>query len=132
MPQNEPFGRGTGPRDFRTTRWSVVRAATGRVGDSSGPALEQLCRAYWLPVYTFVRRRGHSAEDAQDLTQGFFARLIEKEWLNVVDETRGRFRTFLLTAVTRFMANEYDRSQALKRGGGQTFLAIDAVDAEGR
>lgn len=121
-----------GRRDFRTTHWSMVRAAAATMGDLRGPALEKLCRAYWPPVYTFVRRRGHSPEDAQDLTQGFFARLIEKEWLSAVDATKGRFRTFVLTAVTRFLANEYDRTQALKRGGGQIFIPIDATDAEGR
>jgi RNA polymerase sigma-70 factor (ECF subfamily) len=119
-----------GPRDFRTTHWSVVLAARNALTDVSRVALEQLCRAYWLPVYTFIRRRGFSPEDGQDLTQGFFAKMLEKEWLQAADAEKGRFRTFLLTAVTRFLANEYDRAQALKRGGGQTILPLETEDAE--
>jgi len=132
MSRDELPGSEIDRRNFHTTHWSVVRAAAMTMGDLRGPALEQLCGGYWLPVYTFVRRRGYSFEDAQDLTQGFFARLIEKDWLKAVDATKGRFRTFVLTAVTRFLANEHDRSTALKRGGGQTFIAIDATDVDGR
>jgi RNA polymerase sigma factor (sigma-70 family) len=88
-------------------------------------AMEELCRAYWYPLYAYVRRRGHSVEDAQDLTQEFFARLIEKRWLAEADSGKGRFRTFLLTALNHFLANEWRRSHAAKRGGGQAPISLD-------
>jgi len=125
---------GENPRaaHFATTHWSVVLAA-GRTGQAAAAAaLERLCQEYWFPVYSFIRRKGHDAHQAEDLTQGFFTRLLEKNWLESADPGRGRFRTFLLTAVTRFLANEHDRDQALKRGGGQRILSFDAQDAEGR
>ena len=87
---------------------------------------------YWYPLYAFIRRRGHSAEEAEDLTQEFFARLLDKEFLAGVDRERGRFRTFLLMAVKRFLANEYDRAQAKKRGGGQRVVPLDALESETR
>ncbi len=88
-----------------------------------------MCENYWFPVYAFVRRAGHSAEDAQDLTQEFFVRLLDKHFLAAADRKKGRFRTFLLTAVKRFLANEYDRIQAKKRGGGQTILSLEGLEA---
>jgi RNA polymerase sigma-70 factor (ECF subfamily) len=121
-----------GQYDFRSTQWSVVLAARNAPTEVSRAALEKLCRGYWLPVYTFIRRRGASRDDAQDLTQGFFARMLEKEWLQAADSQKGRFRTFLLTAATRFLANEYDHAQALKRGGGQVILSLQWGDAEQR
>ena len=117
---------------FATTHWSVVLTAGRSDRAAAAAALERLCQEYWFPVYSFIRRKGHDAHQAEDLTQGFFARLLEKNWLESADPNRGRFRTFLLTAVTRFLANEYDRDQALKRGGGQRVLSFDAQDAEGR
>ena len=117
---------------FATTHWSVVLAA-GRTGQAAAAAaLERLCHEYWFPVYAFIRRKGHDAHQAEDLTQGFFARLLEKNWLESADPDRGRFRSFVLMAVSRFLANEHDRARALKRGGGQRVLSFDAQDAEGR
>src|SRR3954469_15959511 len=117
---------------FATTRWSVVMTARGDGGTAASAALETLCRAYWYPLYAFVRRLGHAPHDAQDLTQEFFARLLEKEWLGGVVRERGRFRTFLLTALRRFLANEWDRARAEKRGGGCAMLSLDADAAETR
>ena len=121
-----------GPGRFATTQWSLILAA-GRPGSPGArAALEHLCAIYWYPVFAFVRRRGHSVEEAEDLTQSFFGRLIEKEDLAAADRERGRFRTFLLTACEHFLLNERDRSRALKRGGGQELLSIDVVAAERR
>jgi RNA polymerase sigma factor (sigma-70 family) len=94
--------------------------------------MEQLCRTYWYPLYVFVRRKGHSHEDASDLTQAFFAKLLEKKYLKTVDESLGKFRTFLLTSMTHFLANEWDKSQAQKRGGGQRIISLDDATAEER
>src|SRR5258708_11360988 len=92
------------PRSFPITRWSVVLAATQRQSSESAAALETLCRAYWYPLYAFVRRCGHSAHDAQDLTQEFFCRLLGKNWLDSADREKGRLRTFLIVALKRFMS----------------------------
>jgi DNA-directed RNA polymerase specialized sigma24 family protein len=119
-------------RDFRTTHWSLVMAARHAPTALSQQALEQLCRTYWFPVYAFVRRRGHPPEDAQDLTQGFFARVLATETLLQADAAKGRFRTFLLTLLTRHLATEFERSGALKRGGGAERIELDAADAEAR
>lgn len=115
---------------FRTTRWSMVLRAADTADASSREALERLCEAYWPVIHSFIRRRGYPADVAPDLTQGFFARLLEKEWLRSVDANKGRFRTFLLTAVSRFLANEQERNRAEKRGGGQVLLSFDAGEAE--
>ena len=117
---------------FETTQWSLVLAAGQGGSPTAEQALARLCASYWYPVFAFVRRRGHSPEDAQDLTQGFFARLIEKGDLGDADRTRGRFRTFLLTACQHYLANEHDRAQTQKRGGGQTPVPIDVAIAERR
>jgi len=95
-------------------------------------ALEDLCQTYWYPLYAFIRRSGHAREDAQDLAQEFFARLLSRDWLAQVDESKGRFRSFLLVALKHFMANEMDKAQALKRGGGRKFISLDEVAAERR
>ena len=118
-------------RDFATTHWSLVLHARG---DSSGAptALAQLCESYWYPLYAFVRRQGHGPHDAQDLTQEFFARLLEKGWLNAVERERGRFRSFLLAAMKHFLANEWDRVHAQKRGGMTTLFRLDDDSAEAR
>jgi RNA polymerase sigma factor (sigma-70 family) len=117
---------------FHTTHWSLVVAAAGQSGDQPRAALEELCHAYWYPLYAFLRRRGHAAEDARDLTQGFFAALLEKGYLANADPERGRFRSFLLTAVARFAAKERDRAAAQKRGGGRSILSIDFGEGEQR
>ena len=105
-------------------------------GHSGSPqadiALEQLCRTYWYPLYAYVRRHGHSREDAEDLTQGFFARLLEKNYLESITSDGGRFRSFLLVALKRFMANEWDRTNCQKRGGGVAPLSLDWQEAETR
>jgi RNA polymerase sigma factor (sigma-70 family) len=114
---------------FATTRWSMVLAA-GQGGDTqSASALEELCRAYWRPLYAFVRRQGRDPEEARDLTQEFFARLLSRDDLARVAPEKGRFRTFLLTALSHFLANEWNRTHRQKRGGGQAPLSIEG-DAE--
>ena len=115
---------------FVTTHWSaVLRAGQSNTPDADG-ALEELCRAYWLPLYAFVRRKGHSPEAAQDLTQGFFAKLLQKNYLRTVDPSKGKFRTFLLTALKGYVANDWDRSHAAKRGGFQSIVELDQATAE--
>src|SRR3954471_10218810 len=116
---------------FATTRWSVVLRA-GAGSSASDDALARLCRAYWYPLYAFVRRQGHGPHDAQDLTQGFFARLLEKKDLAAVDRSKGKFRSFLLAAMKHYLANEWDRARAQKRGGGLALISIDDAEAEGR
>lgn len=117
---------------FLTTRWSVVLAAQDKSSPDSAAALEALCRAYWYPLYAYVRRSGRSPHDAQDLTQEFFARLLALDWLRVVLPEKGRFRTFLIVSMKRFLANEWHREMALKRGAGNLPLSLDAVDGEHR
>ena len=117
---------------FTTTRWSVILAATEADSALAQDALEKLCRLYWYPLYAFTRRRGYGPEDAQDLTQGFFERLIEKNYVRQADRSRGKFRTFLLTAFNHFLADEWDRSQRIKRGGAHLFTSLDAATAEER
>ena len=120
------------PGLFVTTRWSVVTAAREATSPESRRALETLCATYWYPLYVFVRRLGNSPADAQDLTQEFFARLLEKDWLGAAARERGRFRTFLVMAMKRFLANEWDRRNAAKRGGGSIPLSLDTEFAEER
>jgi len=117
---------------FATTQWSLVRAAGKRGSAEAEEALAHLCALYWYPVFAFVRRRGHSVEEAEDLTQSFFARLIEKEDFAAADRERGRFRSFLLTACQHFLLNERDRGLAIKRGGRVTAVPMDAAMAEAR
>ena len=114
-----------GDSQFHTTHWSLIVQAAGKEGESSQAALADLCGAYWYPVYAFIRRRGHSAEDARDLAQEFFATLLEKGYLADADPERGRFRAFLLTAVSRFVSKQHERAAALKRGGGRRNLPLD-------
>jgi RNA polymerase sigma-70 factor (ECF subfamily) len=120
------------PRKFATTRWSLVRAAGQRPTRESKAALSTLCRLTWYPVYAFIRRDGADAQRALDLTQGFFADLLERNDLATADPERGRFRTWLLACVKHFLSNERDRDNAQKRGGGVPDLSIDADHAEGR
>jgi DNA-directed RNA polymerase specialized sigma24 family protein len=117
---------------FVITRWSIVLKAQSEPSPDSRSALEALCRGYWYPLYAYVRRVGRTPHDAQDLTQEFFARLLEKGWLLSASPENGRFRTFLLMALKRFMAKEWHRSTAMKRGGGQCLLPLDTTDAERR
>ena len=119
-------------RLFATTHWSMVLAAGQEASPQSAEALEQLCRAYWYPLYVYVRRRGYGPEDAQDLTQGFFAALLTGKYLVQANRDRGRFRTFLLTAFDNFLHNEHDRATALKRGGGREIVSWEEHTAEGR
>jgi RNA polymerase sigma factor (sigma-70 family) len=117
---------------FMTTHWSVVQAATSPRNSQCKQALETLCQTYWFPVYAYLRRCGHPQDAAEDYTQGFFTRLLEKDGLRLADPERGRFRSFLLTALKYFIANEEDRKRTLKRGGGHSILSLDLAEAEGR
>jgi RNA polymerase sigma factor (sigma-70 family) len=121
-----------GNAGFNTTHWSLVVAAAKSPSPQARAALEELCGSYWYAVYAFIRRRGKQADDARDLTQEFFARLLEKDYLEAADRERGRFRTFLLTAVSHFLSNERERACAQKRGGGQTVLSLDFERGEER
>lgn len=125
-------GGRAGTSCFDTTHWSVVLAAGGEPGPAAETALEALCRTYWFPLYAYVRRCGRPAEEAQDLTQDFFARLLAGHRVRLADPARGRFRTFLLTAMKHFLANEWKREHRQKRGGGQRPLSIDAELGERR
>jgi RNA polymerase sigma-70 factor (ECF subfamily) len=121
-----------GAREFHTTRWSIVLAAQRGSGETEGRrALATLCRDYWYPLYAFARRRGHTPHDAQDLTQAFFANLLERQ-AATADPAKGRFRSYLLGALKHYMANEWHRANAQKRGGGQALVEWDALDAEAR
>jgi RNA polymerase sigma factor (sigma-70 family) len=117
---------------FATTHWSVVLEAGRGAGDGAAEALERLCAAYWYPLYAFVRRRGASPQDAEDLTQEFFLRLLDRGSLSTVQREGGRFRSFLLTAFKRFLANEHERRQTLKRGGGHAPISLDELSPEER
>jgi RNA polymerase sigma factor (sigma-70 family) len=117
---------------FVTTHWTVVVSARAGNSADSEAALEKLCRAYWYPLYAYVRRQGHSPHDAEDLTQEFFGKLLHADYLKSVAREKGRFRTFLLVALKRFLANEWDRSRAQKRGGRHEHLPVDISDAESR
>ena len=130
-PASEAGAEARGPV-FVTTQWSVVLAATRSDTTKAQAALEKLCRTYWYPLYAYVRRRGHPAPDAQDLTQAFFARLLERHWVGDADRERGRFRTFLLTAMSRFLSDEWDKARAQKRGGGVTHVPVQLDTAETR
>lgn len=126
------FGRASAAR-FAPTRWSVVLAAGGREGGSRArQALEELARSYWFPLYAYLRRRGHGPQAAEDLVQGFFARLLEHEGLAAVDQGKGRFRSFLLASLKHFAADEWDKGQAQKRGAGARMIALDGLEAEAR
>jgi|ERR1022692_180772 RNA polymerase sigma-70 factor (ECF subfamily) len=115
---------------FSTTHWSVVLGAGQDNLAAASVALERLCRIYWYPIYAFIRRRGSNQHDAEDLTQGFFAQLLEKETLKKADRQKGKFRTFMLAALTNFLNNEWDKQQTLKRGGKIQIISLDETKAE--
>jgi RNA polymerase sigma factor (sigma-70 family) len=117
---------------FQTTSWSLILRATVDGSSAAREALARLCERYWPPVYAFVRRQGHSPADAEDLTQSYFARFLEKDYLDDFRPEAGRFRTFLRASVSHFLANERDRERALKRGGGRLPISLDAATAEER
>jgi RNA polymerase sigma factor (sigma-70 family) len=114
---------------FMTTRWTMVLQA-GTDGPEREAAMEQFCRAYWYPVYAFIRRRGIEPEDAQDLTQSFFAKLISRDWLAGLEQREARFSTFLLTRVKTHLMNEHRDATAQKRGGGEENISFDLAQAE--
>jgi RNA polymerase sigma factor (sigma-70 family) len=118
--------------EFQTTIWTQVLNARAADDTESRQALADLCRRYWYPIYSYVRRRGYAYHDAQDLTQGFFSELLGKEYLQKLENRDGRFRSFLLTSLKWFLANEWNRAQAVKRGGGSLSFSLDESDAEDR
>ena len=120
----------SGVGQFNTTHWSMVLLAGESQTPQAEAALDKLCRAYWHPLYAYVRRAGHDPHDAQDLTQEFFARLLEKKYLQLADRERGRFRSFLLKSLKHFLVNEWVRGRAQKRGGGQKVFSLDEEAAE--
>src|SRR5260370_3900103 len=115
---------------FGTTHWSVVLLAGQAQSTQADAALAKLCQTYWYPLYVFVRRQGKNQEDAQDLVQAFFARVLEKNYFKDAEREKGKFRSFLLMALKRFLANEWDRANRLKRGGGRTILSLDVEESE--
>jgi RNA polymerase sigma factor (sigma-70 family) len=120
----------TNPGWFATTHWSLVVRATGSESPDGAAALASLCESYWRPIYLYIRRRGYSAHDAQDLTQGFFAFLLSRNHMAKADADRGRFRSFLLGTLKKFLSDQRDKANAQKRGGGTTTLSLDFESAE--
>ena len=117
---------------FATTHWSVVLSAADSRSATAQEALEKLCRTYWYPIYAYLRRRGCGEHDAQDLTQGFFAQLLERRSIQSVEREKGKFRSFLLASLNYYVADERDRANAQKRGGGREVLSLDVQEAEQR
>ena len=115
-----------------TTQWSLVAKASQDESPDGIEALNRLCLIYWYPLYAYVRRHGHSQEEAQDLTQSFFARLLERKYLQFADRSRGRFRTFLITSLKHFLINEWKQAKCEKRGGGRQIISLDAEATETR
>jgi RNA polymerase sigma factor (sigma-70 family) len=130
--ESKPASSLDGAERFCETRWSVVVAAGRQASPDAREALATLCQVYWYPLYAYVRRQGHSAADAQDLTQEFFARLLEKNYVGAADPAKGKFRSFLLVSLKHFLANEWRRADAQKRGGGQVRLSLDFQGGETR
>jgi RNA polymerase sigma factor (sigma-70 family) len=130
-PTEYDFGALHGPAGaFHTTHWSVVLRAKDNNGSQADAAMERLCRAYWPPLYGFIRRQGHNVHDAQELTQEFLSRFVHREWLNHLHHQNGKFRSFLLTFLKHFLSDERDRAQAQKRGGGKQLVSLDEYAAE--
>lgn len=132
MSESEQESQAAGPRVFATTHWSVVLAAGQGDSAPARRALETLCRAYWYPIYVYVRRKGHGPDEAPDLTQEFFAQLIAKEQLLLADRGKGKFRTFLLAMLDRFLARQWTRAHRQKRGGQFVFISLDQQMPEER
>jgi RNA polymerase sigma-70 factor (ECF subfamily) len=126
-----PERQGADP-DFATTHWSAVLAAGDEASPRAESALAELCQTYWYPLYAYIRRRGHGPSEAEDLTQAFFARLLEKRFFGEVTPKVRRFRAFLLASLKHFLANEWDRTRTKKRGGGKVVLSLDEEQVEGR
>jgi RNA polymerase sigma factor (sigma-70 family) len=129
LPHTTP-ARVSGPAQFNTTHWSLVLAAREEDSPQAAELLEKLCRSYWYPLYLFVRRSGYDQEAAKDLTQGFFKRLLEKNYLLQVDPEKGKFRSFLLASIKHFLANDWDRTQTKKRGGAYAIISWDDPEVE--
>jgi RNA polymerase sigma-70 factor (ECF subfamily) len=132
LPLNDAARESSGRWEFTTTHWSVVVAAGESTSSAAASALEQLCASYYYPLYAYVRRCGHNPDDAKDLTQEFFARLLERKSFRLADRSRGRFRTFLLTSLKHFLVNEWKRANRQKRGAGVTIISWDEALAESR
>jgi RNA polymerase sigma-70 factor (ECF subfamily) len=128
----QPLNLASGPSQFRTTHWSVILEAASPSSPNGRDAFARLYSDYWYPLYAYVRRRGRSAHEAEDLTQDFFVALLERERLRGIERGGGRFRSFLLKALQNFLANEWDRAQAKKRGGGKPMASLDEIEAESR
>jgi DNA-directed RNA polymerase specialized sigma24 family protein len=128
----QPHVGETGPAAFATTQWSLVLSAGHDSTPDARTALEQLCRSYWYPLYAYLRRSGQDEEDAKDLIQSFFATLLEHDWLAIADPAKGRFRSFLLVCLKRFVSGEAEKARALKRGGGTRILSLDDANAAER
>jgi RNA polymerase sigma-70 factor (ECF subfamily) len=131
-PANATAATGTDRDVFATTHWTAVIAAGHGSSREAEVALEELCRTYWFPLYVYVRRQTATREDAEDLTQAFFARFLEKNYLEKLTAQKGKFRAFLLASLKHFLANEWDRANRQKRGGGVTTLSLDWQDADAR
>lgn len=133
MPQQEPTSESVDRGDFAATRWTLVLSAA-RCSETprAAAAMAELCRIYWYPLYAFIRRRGYEAHYVEDLTQEFFTRLMDKHYLSAADREAGRFRTFLLMAVKRFLANDLEAARAQKRGGGRRLVLLDGLEPEAR
>ncbi len=129
--QHDPSSQNSAAQ-FTTTHWSVVIAAGGSDPPQAAEALEKLCHVYWYPIYAYLRRRGRGEQDAQDLTQGFFAHLLERRSIQGVEREKGKFRSFLLASLNYYVADERDRANAQKRGGGREVLSLDVEEAEQR
>ena len=132
---DEPEAQNARPSErgmFATTHWSVVLAAGEPNSTQAAQALEKLCRTYWYPIYAYLRRRGCGEQDAQDLSQGFFAQLLERRSIQAVEREKGKFRSFLLASLNYYVADERDRANAQKRGGGREVLSLDVQEAEQR
>jgi RNA polymerase sigma-70 factor (ECF subfamily) len=128
--RNPETEMGGGPNAFQSTLWSVVLRAKDPASPERREALEKLIETYWKPLYFFVRRRGKNPEESKDLTQGFFAELLAKDYLKTFDPERGKFRAFLLSAFKHYMADRYDHDRAQKRGGDCKVLSLDFAGAE--
>jgi len=132
MTSNENQQQHPTQAQFVTTRWSVVLAAGDQAGSHCAESLQTLCETYWYPLYAYARQHGHQAQDAEDLTQAFLAKLIERNLAQVADRARGRFRSFLLTSFKHFIADQRDRARTQKRGGQARVFSLDLSDAETR